>query len=266
MILTERNTDMPTRYLKPGVRDSEAIDRLSPLAECLFYRLLVTVDDFGRFDARPAMVKAACFPIKESIAGSDCEALLLELDQADLLKLYVADDKPYLQMLKWDNSPRAKESKYPPPAAHVHTVACNPRTVLPETVTETVTDNRNRNKGAAAPFDLPDWIPAAAWLDYVDMRKKIKKPMTVRAMELAINKLAELMRAGNDPTQVLNQSTLNSWQGLFEVKQQRAAAGNETAYQRSMREKVAKASGGLLAPATATTEVVDVPTTTKRLG
>ena len=61
----EKVSNMPTRYLKAGIRDSETIDRLSSAAEVLYYRLLVTVDDFGRYDARPAMLKAACFPIKE---------------------------------------------------------------------------------------------------------------------------------------------------------------------------------------------------------
>ena len=59
---------MPTRYLKPGIRDSERIEAIaSPDAEILFYRLLVSVDDFGRTDARPLMVKfssarAVCAP------------------------------------------------------------------------------------------------------------------------------------------------------------------------------------------------------------
>ena len=39
---------MPTRYLKPGIRDSESIEKLSHIAEILYYRLIVTVDDFGR--------------------------------------------------------------------------------------------------------------------------------------------------------------------------------------------------------------------------
>lgn len=50
------------------------------------------------------------------------------------------------------------------------------------------------------------------------MRKRIKKPMTPRAMDLAVAKLADLMRAGSDPKAVLDQSTMNSWQGLFEIK------------------------------------------------
>ena len=32
---------MPTRYLKPGICDSDRLDKCSPLAETLFYRLLV---------------------------------------------------------------------------------------------------------------------------------------------------------------------------------------------------------------------------------
>ena len=138
---------MPTRYLKPGIRDSENIDAVSPLAETLFYRLLVTVDDFGRADARPSMVKAACFPIKDAVSASDCDAMLAELAGAGLVQLYMVDGKPYMQMSKWDNVPRAKESKFPAPehgCAQVHTSACKPRTLLPVTVTETGTQTENR--------------------------------------------------------------------------------------------------------------------------
>ena len=126
---------MPTRYLKPGVRDSEAIDNLSPLAETLFYRLLVTVDDFGRFDARPAMIKAQCFPIKESVSINKCKDLLDELSQANLIFVYKIENKPFLQMSKWDNIPRAKESKYPTSVD----ICIQMHTDVPLTVTETKT-------------------------------------------------------------------------------------------------------------------------------
>jgi hypothetical protein len=131
---------MPTRYLKPGVRDSEAIDNLSPLAETLFYRLLVTVDDFGRFDARPAMIKAQCFPIKESVSINKCKDLLDELGQANLIFVYQIESKPFLQMSKWDNIPRAKESKYPTSVdtcIQLHTYV-----PLTETETETKTETK----------------------------------------------------------------------------------------------------------------------------
>ena len=67
-----------------------------------------------------------------------------------------------------------------------------------------------------------------AFLDYLKMRKQIKKPMTERAVELAIKKLEELSTLpfsngmDNDlAIQILNQSVMNSWQGLFPLKEQK---------------------------------------------
>jgi len=135
---------MPTRYLKPGVRDSENIDALTPLAETLFYRLLVTVDDFGRYDGRPALVKAQCFPLKD-LTPAKCSALLTELQDNKLIEVYTVDGKPYLQILKWDNVPRAKESKFPQidrACIHMRASENNSPAYVPLTGTGTETGNR----------------------------------------------------------------------------------------------------------------------------
>lgn len=68
---------------------------------------------------------------------------------------------------------------------------------------------------------LPPWVPPEAWSGYTDMRKKIKKPMTDRAESLAIGILYKLMEEGYDVGEVLDQSTMNSWQGLFPLKERR---------------------------------------------
>lgn len=71
-------------------------------------------------------------------------------------------------------------------------------------------------------IEIPSWIPAEAWAGYVEMRVAIKKPLkTERAINLAINTLDRLRADGNDPAAVLDQSTLNSWQGLFAVRIER---------------------------------------------
>lgn len=71
-------------------------------------------------------------------------------------------------------------------------------------------------------MNLPNWIPADAWAGYVEMRVSIKKPLkTERAINLAINTLERLQAEGNDPGAVLDQSTLNGWQGLFAVRVER---------------------------------------------
>jgi len=75
---------------------------------------------------------------------------------------------------------------------------------------------------------LPDWIPVSEWSAFEKMRRSIRKPMTDDARRLAIGKLDQLRADGNDPAKVLNQSTMNSWQGLFELKEaHRTRAGPE---------------------------------------
>lgn len=61
--------------------------------------------------------------------------------------------------------------------------------------------------------------------DYVEMRKKLKKPMTERAKELAIKKLVGFARIPDTDVidtdmaiSILEQSIMNSWQGLFPLK------------------------------------------------
>lgn len=67
-------------------------------------------------------------------------------------------------------------------------------------------------------FKPPGWVPADAWAAFVDMRRKIRAPLTNHAAKLAVDELDALRGNGADPAAVLNQSVMNSWRGLFAVK------------------------------------------------
>lgn len=60
---------------------------------------------------------------------------------------------------------------------------------------------------------------AKALVDFIDHRKQLKKPMTIRALELILLKLDKL--ASDDCTKVaiINQSILKGWQDVFELKE-----------------------------------------------
>lgn len=65
-----------------------------------------------------------------------------------------------------------------------------------------------------------------AFSDYADMRRRIKKPMTERAVTLVMKKLEQLATVpfsdgmDNDlAVRILEQSIENSWQGLFPLKE-----------------------------------------------
>lgn len=150
---------MPTRYLKPGICDSDKFERLqNPQSEALYYRLLTNVDDFGRLDARPLVVKAKCLPLREKVTSEDVKTMLADLHNAGLIVLYVVDGKEYLQFTGWDNKPRADESKFPQPPANADKCMQIP-TVLPVTVTvtgtKTGTGTETARKRAPAKTPLP---------------------------------------------------------------------------------------------------------------
>ena len=109
---------MPNRILKESIRFSETIEELTPEEEVFFYRLLTCCDDYGRFDGRPAIILAACFPLKlKSITEKHITQWLDKLCAVGLLWIYEVDGKRYLQVTTWDKHQqvRAKRSKYPQP-------------------------------------------------------------------------------------------------------------------------------------------------------
>lgn len=96
--------------------------------------------------------------------------------------------------------------------------------------------------------ELPDWIPEDAWNGFVAMRKKIKAPLTDDAVRLAIATLEKLMQEGHRPRAVLEQSTLNSWRGLFEIKATRGNAGSSESRDAFNERENAKAKQLLFGP------------------
>lgn len=76
------------------------------------------------------------------------------------------------------------------------------------------------NKAPAAPEDLAPQVQEA-FRDYVQMRKKIKAEMTDKAKALAIDDLKKLASDPETQVAILNQSTMNSWKGLYPLKNER---------------------------------------------
>ena len=111
---------MPNRILKESICTSPTLETLSAEEERLFYRLMVQCDDYGRMDARLAVVRARCFPLLlRKIRERDVQHWLEALRKAGLLTIYTAEGGLYLQLSGWERHQqvRAKRSKYPAPPA-----------------------------------------------------------------------------------------------------------------------------------------------------
>lgn len=82
------------------------------------------------------------------------------------------------------------------------------------------TESARKNRGARMQevLNLPDWLPEDSWNALVEHRKSTKSAMTAQAKRLAISKLDELRRQGNGPVEVINQTIINGWKGLFPIR------------------------------------------------
>ena len=107
---------MPTRLLTESVCYSKKIEKLTAFAELFFYRLLVNADDYGRMDARPRVLRAKLFPLKDLSLGLVSDALRA-LTEAGLIDCYEVGGDPYLTVADWEahQQIRVKREKYPPP-------------------------------------------------------------------------------------------------------------------------------------------------------
>lgn len=56
------------------------------------------------------------------------------------------------------------------------------------------------------------------WTEYIKVRKDIKKPMSDRAITLMMNKLESLSHDKHEQVQILNQSIMQGWTGLYALK------------------------------------------------
>lgn len=105
---------MPNRILKESICTSDDVATLDWFDEVFFYRLIVNCDDFGRMDARPAILRARLFPLKD-VTNSMIEKAVDALHDAGLIYVYKVNGKPFLQLRTWERHQqiRAKKSKYP---------------------------------------------------------------------------------------------------------------------------------------------------------
>ena len=76
-------------------------------------------------------------------------------------------------------------------------------------------NNKKKNKFDAAQVELPVNVNRDLWIQFVDMRNSIKKPLTENAVKLLINKLIDF---GVGANQSLESSIIGSYQGVYPPK------------------------------------------------
>ncbi len=84
-------------------------------------------------------------------------------------------------------------------------------------------------------LEIPSWLNKEVWSNFIEHRKALKKPMTPQAIKLAFKKLEEFKNQGYNPEDVINQSILNGWLGLFEPKRRANKLPTKEDFERQAR-------------------------------
>lgn len=108
---------MPNRIIKESAFTSDKISGLTDFEFRLWVGLITAADDFGRVDARPAILKGRIFPLRERITYKDIGAGIQRLAAKGCVSLYTVDGKPYLWFPTWEEHQRVRDCKpkYPGP-------------------------------------------------------------------------------------------------------------------------------------------------------
>jgi hypothetical protein len=88
---------MPSRVIREGWIESEAVDQLDANAERFFLRLCLRADDFGRYSANPQILKSSLFPLKTDIRSADMPRLTAACEKAGLLRCYEFANKRFVK-------------------------------------------------------------------------------------------------------------------------------------------------------------------------
>ena len=106
------------RTIKPEFWTNEKILSIAPLTRLLFIGMWNFADDYGRMDFAPITIKARIFPTDPTTAA-DVRDMLNELCSHDLITIYSAKDKEYIEITGWDHQKidKRQASKIPAPFA-----------------------------------------------------------------------------------------------------------------------------------------------------
>lgn len=142
------------RRVYSGFITGQRINRISQNAEAWFWRVLVTVDDFGNGPADPEMCKTATAG-RRKVTTKQISGWLREMKQAGLITFYTAKGEPFLHVVGFEDSQPAGKNgkrikKFPFPDES-RCIQVNPElSSASDNHTDNHTDNEHKPHGKAA--------------------------------------------------------------------------------------------------------------------
>jgi hypothetical protein len=219
---------MPNRIIREGILTSEKFEKLSWPEEVFYRRIMSVVDDYGRYYAKPALLRAACYPLLlQKVSDSDIEKWLTACVNSALVRVYPAKDgKRYLEINDFRQQVRSNASKFPAYDEQMHSSCVADATHmisnahLDVDVDVDVDVSVKAPKGAVVDAVIPSGLDTAdfreAWAQWGEHLKQKKTKRTPLAAEMQLKKLVELGPHG--AIAAIRHSIAGNYQGIYEPR------------------------------------------------
>lgn len=170
---------MPKRFLKPELTTSDRWNASKWITQSFYVRLITLVDDYGRYDARPAILRAHAFPLRLDVTDKAVTDMCEELAKNDLAIFYKSGDKMVLQLTRWVEEPRSKP-KYPPLDSN-----CEQLFAIARNCASPSSSSSSSNTPSTSPPTFGESDLEAIYLAYP---KRAGRPDAIKAIRKALSK------------------------------------------------------------------------------
>jgi len=262
-----------SRNIKPGFFTNDVLGELPALTRLLFAGIWTICDREGRLEDRPKKIRAEVLPYDLC----DADEMLQSLHEAGFIKRYTAGGKSVIQVLAWaeHQNPHMKEAASTLPAPDEHQTSTVlapdeeqplperagliPSSLIPDSLISDSKEEKSPRKRELA-LPCPEDVDEQVWKDWVQLRKGKRATVSLTAVDGARDEAA---KAGMTLEAFLRIWCARGSQGLqadWLKPHERGSpqATGETAYQRSMRERMQQIVPAIAARAPGLNNIIEM--------
>ncbi len=187
------------RTIKPEFWTNEKILSITPLARLMFIGMWNFADDYGRMDFAPISIKARIFPA-DAATIDDVRSMLSELCSHDLIMIYSANGKEYIEITGWDHQKidKRQPSKIPAPFDDGSVIRGSPPTPADHSPTPApvMEGNGREGRGEERKEETREVAlssdPLGFHLFWDIWPNKVGKPAAVKALKSALKRVDDI--------------------------------------------------------------------------
>lgn len=143
---------MPNRIVREAILTSERVASLAWPEEVFYRRLMSIVDDYGRSEANPQLLRSKCYPLQtDNVRAADITRWMAACQKAGLILGYDVDGKQYLEVQNFGQQQRSASKCPSPPAIDSRCQQTQSSAHLGVSVSVSVSEDVGVSRASAAP-------------------------------------------------------------------------------------------------------------------